>query len=125
MYVKVISPPTYRATVTGSGVIALTVDPRADNEIVGDVTILQITIVVDDTPTDADKLTFTLDSNEGAAYDAIINESGVGKNIDGLLVWTDHTKYVLKAKDKLVIAYANTGTDTVSIAVLYALGLHL
>ena len=98
----------------------------AINETVGPITsggvnqpfqLVEIRIMADDTPSDPENFTITLDSGAGATFDQVIYSADL--SVTGIPVQNlfDENR-VYGPDDKLDIDYANTGTDTVTFEII-------
>ena len=103
-------------TVTGAGAISLTVTAKKATKLVS------LTMHADSAATTSELLTVTLDANAGAAYDTLLYslDLSAASTVDLALYPSDSTIFgdiLLEAGDAIVIAFANTDTDTYGIQV--------
>ena len=111
-YVRYGKPKFRKQTVTKDA-IELTLRPQVAFRL------LRVEVNVDDTPTDTESLTVTLDSGWGSIYDVVLfsRDLSVGSVQD--LAIPFGIGYEFEDVDEIDIAYANTGDDTVSVRVVY------
>lgn len=100
---------------TGAGAIAEALAPGAPFRL------LRIEAHWDAAPSDSEAFTVTLDAGDGSGYDALLDsvDPSVGSQTD--LVFTYGVGYEFERDDEIDIAYANTGTDTISGRYVYEL----
>lgn len=72
-------------------------------------------------PSDSENFTVTLDAGDGSDYDVLIDsvDPSAGSQTD--LVFIYGVGYEYEPDDEIDIAYANTGTDTISGRYVYEL----
>ncbi len=83
--------------------------------------LLRVEANVDDTPTDTESFTITLDSGISSAYDTILFSQDLASGSIQDLIVIFGLGYEYEKDDEIDIAYANTGDDTVSIRAVYEL----
>ncbi len=81
--------------------------------------LLRIEAHWDAAPSDSENFTVKLDAGNGAEYDTLIDsvDPSAGSQTD--LVFVYGVGYEYEADDEIDIAYANTGTDTISGRYVY------
>jgi len=100
---------------TGAGAIAETLAPGAKFRL------LRIEAKWDAAPSDSENFTVDLDAGDGATYDAEIDSVDPSVGSQTGLVFVYGVGYEYEADDEIDIAYANTGTDTISGRIVYEL----
>jgi len=83
--------------------------------------LIRIELNVDDTPTDSEDLTVTLDAGDGSAYDTVLytRDLSVGSVTDLVIPFGEG--YEFESDDEIDLAYDNTGRDTISGRYVYEL----
>ena len=107
--------PLFAKNTVDKDAIELTFRPRAPFRL------LRVEGNVDDTPTDSENFTITLDSGISAAYDTVLFSQDLSSGSIQDLIVIFGQGYEYEKGDEIDIAYANTGDDTVSIRAVYEL----
>ena len=80
--------------------------------------LLSVEVLISAAPTTSESFTVTLDSHLGASYDVVLfsNNPSLTSATSIVNIWD--TPYDLHPLDELVVAYANTNTNTVGFRLL-------
>lgn len=101
---------------TGAAAVAMAMNPGSNCRIV------MVTIKFSAAPTTSESITFTLNSNEGAAYDTVLYTRDPSTSAATSIVWIPDDRGVeLVFGDTFDIAYTNTDTRTYGVQIYYEL----
>jgi len=114
LYTRYAAPQFAKNTVDKDA-IELTIRPQSPFRL------HRVEANLDDTPTDTENFTVTLDSVHGSAYDTVLLSIDLAAASAADLVRTFGQGFEFEEGDEIDIAYANTGDDTISIRAVYEL----